>query len=258
MASGVETIPFDRLLFASIPVLLLVGLLFYWSLSWKGAIYALMRMVVQLLLIGYALSYLFAVESALPILAVLVVMVVASSWISLRTIEAQRWRLLRSAMLSIGLMGGATLLLVTQLVLVLDPWYEARYLIPIAGMIFSNALNAVSLSAERMDAELDRNKPLQQARIIALSASMIPITNALFAVGLVSLPGMMTGQILSGVSPLVAVRYQILVMCMTYGASGLAAALFLYIGWRQSGPLSKESSKEQYQNDSQDKGSTVE
>jgi len=58
-------------------------------------------------------------------------------------------------------------------------------------------------------------------------ASLIPITNSLFAVGLVSIPGMMTGQILSGASPLIAVRYQIMVMCMIYGASGVSSACFL-------------------------------
>lgn len=59
---------------------------------------------------------------------------------------------------------------------------------------------------------------------------MIPVINSLFAVGLVSLPGMMTGQILSGVSPLIAVRYQIMVMCMVFGAAGISAALFLQLG----------------------------
>ncbi|WP_426414801.1 ABC transporter permease [Aestuariirhabdus sp. LZHN29] len=230
---GVDVIPFSRLLIAFAPVVLLVCVLFYWSLAWKTALYALLRMVVQLLLIGYALSFLFSTESSLLVLGVLLVMVLASGWISLRTVEQHRWRLLRHAMLAIGITGGATLVLVSQSVLVLDPWYEPRFMIPIAGMIFSNALNAVSLAAERMVAEQERGQSIESARSIALTASLIPMTNALFAVGLVALPGMMTGQILSGVSPLVAVRYQILVMCMTYGASGLAAAWFLFIAWRE-------------------------
>ena len=64
-------------------------------------------------------------------------------------------------------------------------------------------------------------------RIEALKASLIPITNSLFAVGLVSLPGMMTGQILSGVSPFIAARYQIMVMCMIFASAGISAASFL-------------------------------
>ncbi|MHA2032017.1 MAG: ABC transporter permease, partial [Candidatus Kariarchaeaceae archaeon] len=67
----------------------------------------------------------------------------------------------------------------------------------------------------------------EEARNIALKASLIPITNSLFAVGLVSIPGMMTGQILSGVSPLIAARYQIMVMCMVFGAAGISSAIFL-------------------------------
>ena len=61
-----------------------------------------------------------------------------------------------------------------------------------------------------------------------MQTAMIPVINALFAVGLVSLPGMMTGQILSGVSPLIAARYQIMVMLMIFSAAGLSTALFLY------------------------------
>ena len=91
------------------------------------------------------------------------------------------------------------------------------------------AVNAVSISAERMFAKLDRRIDYESARRIAMQAGLIPITNTLLAVGLVSLPGFMTGQILSGVSPLVAVRYHVMVMCMVFGASGLSAAFFLVL-----------------------------
>jgi len=88
-------------------------------------------------------------------------------------------------------------------------------------------MNSISLAGERVTAELSRDVSYNEARSIALQASLIPITNSLLAVGLVSLPGMMTGQILSGVSPLIAARYQIMVMCMTFGSAGLSAAIFL-------------------------------
>jgi putative ABC transport system permease protein len=96
-------------------------------------------------------------------------------------------------------------------------------------MIFANAMNSVSLAVERLEAEIDRDVPYEQARIIALRTSLIPITNSLLAVGLVSLPGMMTGQILSGVSPFIAARYQIMVMCMIFGSAGISSAFFLYM-----------------------------
>ena len=88
-------------------------------------------------------------------------------------------------------------------------------------------MNSISLAAERLDAEINRNESYQTARNIAFNASLIPIINSLFAVGLVSLPGMMTGQILSGVSPFIAARYQIMVMCMIFGSAGLSTACFL-------------------------------
>ena len=96
-------------------------------------------------------------------------------------------------------------------------------------MIFANAMNSVSLAAERLEAEIERDVHYKQARSIALQASLIPITNSLFAVGLVSLPGMMMGQILSGISHLIAARYQIMVMCMIYGAAGISSACFLLL-----------------------------
>jgi putative ABC transport system permease protein len=99
-------------------------------------------------------------------------------------------------------------------------------------MIFANAMNSVSLAADRLVAELDRDGQYERARNIAFRSSLIPITNSLFAVGLVSLPGMMTGQILSGVSPLIAARYQIMVMCMVFGAAGISAACFLTLARR--------------------------
>ena len=100
-------------------------------------------------------------------------------------------------------------------------------MIPLAGMIFANAMTAVSLAAERFNAELAHDTSWNEARVIAFHAAMIPVINSLFAVGLVSLPGMMTGQILSGVSPMIAARYQIVVMCMIFASAGISTAIFL-------------------------------
>ena len=154
-------------------------------------------------------------------------MVFASSWIALRTSKIKRTVLYKKTLYSLILGGGITFLLVTQAVLNLDPWYSPRYVIPLAGMIFASSMNSVSLAVERLTVEIERNVDYQQARNTALRTSLIPITNSLFAVGLVSLPGMMTGQILSGISPLVAARYQIMVMCMIFGSAGISSALFL-------------------------------
>ncbi len=233
MEDTILAIPLGRLAVSFLPALAVVAILWRWSLGHRNAIYALVRMGVQLLLIGYFLVFLFTAESSTLVLAVLVVMVTASSWISLGPVRARRGPLLRYALLSIALGGGVTLALVTQVVLQFDPWYEARYVIPLAGMSFSTAMNRVSLAAERFYAELDNGVEVLRARGIALRTSLIPVINSMFAVGLVALPGMMTGQILAGVSPLIATRYQIMVMCMLFGASGLAAAVFLALLTRE-------------------------
>ena len=154
-------------------------------------------------------------------------MVVIGSWIALRILNEKRINLLKYAIISIALGGGINLFAVTQLLLQLDPWYKPRFMIPLAGMIFSSAMNGVSLAAERLQAEIDKGIKYDNAKRVAFKASLIPIINSLFAVGLVSLPGMMTGQILSGTSPLTAARYQIMVMCMIFNSVGLASYIFL-------------------------------
>ena len=136
-------------------------------------------------------------------------------------------------LLAISLGGITTLALVTAAVLQLDPWFTPNMMIPLAGMIFANSMNTVSVAAERFECELV-SVAYEQARMRAMKAAMIPVINSMFAVGLVSLPGMMTGQILSGVSPLIAVRYQIMVMCMIFGSAGISAACYLWLMKRDS------------------------
>ncbi len=212
---------------AFIPALFVLGILFKWHMNYGNAMYAIVRMVIQLLIIGYLLVFIFNTESPWIVLGLLTLMVIASSWIALGVAKKHQVKLFAYALFSIVVGGGITLTIVTQGVLVLDPWYSPRYIIPLAGMIFANAMNTISLAVERLDSELGNGVEFEKARRIAFQASLIPVINSLFAVGLVSLPGMMTGQILSGVSPLIAVRYQIVVMCMIFSSAGISSAGFL-------------------------------
>jgi putative ABC transport system permease protein len=184
-------------------------------------------MLIQLTLIGYVLVYIFQTESGLVISGVLTVMLVAASWIALNTVDLPKGSLFPASLYSVALGGGTTLLLITQGVLQLKPWFQPNVIIPLAGMIFSASMTNISLALERLHAELQNGAAFQTARETAFRTSMIPVINSFLAVGLISLPGMMTGQILSGVSPLIAVRYQIMVMCMIFGAAGLSTVCFL-------------------------------
>jgi len=233
MNETLQVIPPLNLALAFVPVVLVIAILWHWSLQAGNAVYAILRMLIQLLLVGYILTTIFAAEQAWIVVAVMLVMVVAASWIALGTVKTSRTRLFGHGFISIGLGGGVTLFLVTQLVIGLDPWFEPRYIIPLAGMIFANSMNSISLAAERLAAELSRQVAFQQARNEAFQAAFIPTINSMLAVGLVSLPGMMTGQILSGVSPIVAAHYQIVVMCMIFGSAGLSTACFLWISRKQ-------------------------
>jgi putative ABC transport system permease protein len=236
MNDAVIAISLWHLALAFIPVVVTLAVFLRWSQNTRHALYALARMLVQLLLIGYVLAYIFGADSAWLILLVVAVMVFAASWIALNTVPGLRWRLLGHSIVAIALGGGFSLGVVTHLVLELDPWYLPRYLVPLAGMTFANAMTAVSLAAERVQSELRHGATWNDARMSAFNAAMIPVLNSLFAVGLVALPGMMTGQILSGISPLVAARYQIMIMCLIFAASGCATALFLHFGARVLAP----------------------
>jgi putative ABC transport system permease protein len=227
-------IPLSQLALIFIPVAVVVAIQWRWSLPYRDTLYGLSRMVVQLLAVGYILVFLFESESPLTVSAVLFVMITISSWIALRPLGESRPRLYWIALLSIIAGCVPVLILATQLVIDVEPWYAPHYLIPLAGMIFANSMNPVSIAGERYQAELDHGHNPEKARYIAMQTAMIPLVNSLMAVGLVSLPGMMTGQVLSGVSPLIAARYQILVMCMLFSASGISVACFLHLWGRRS------------------------
>jgi putative ABC transport system permease protein len=214
---------------ALIPVMVTLVIIFCWAHSVKNAAIALLRMLIQLLLIGYALDFIFNANNQWIIIAVLSFMLLAASWISLGALPVKRSTLLACSLTAIAVGGIFNLVLISQGVLHADPWYQPAVIIPLAGMIFSNSMNSVSLAGERYYSELGHHDDLARARNTAFQAALIPITNSLLAVGLVSLPGMMTGQILAGTSPLIAARYQIIVMCMIFSSAGISAALFLWL-----------------------------
>lgn len=227
MTGSVQAITWQGLAIASLPTILVIGILWRWAAGSGTAIYANLRMLAQLLLIGYVLVYIFESGEPTIILGVLGLMLLAASWISIRPLASRSSRVWRHALLAISASGVIVLALVSQAVIGIEPWFSPRYLVPLAGMIFSAAMNTISLAGERAYAESARGVSFVETRRIAMQAALIPMINSLFAVGLVALPGMMTGQILSGVSPVVAAKYQIVVMLMLFGVTGLSAAMFI-------------------------------
>ena len=227
-----QTIPILELSLVFIPTIFLLAIMFRWQLKAFTGLYANIRMVLQLFLVGYFLTYVFETKEPVVIILLVGVMIGVSAWIAFRSFEEKDVKSYFIFFMSIGVPGLVLLGLVTQFVLQMQKWFEPSLVVPIAGMIFANSMNTVSLAAERFESEIKRDKDYFNARRLSLEASLIPQINTLFAVGLVALPGMMTGQILSGIDPIIAVRYQIMVMWMTFGSGGLAAVIYLLLRMR--------------------------
>lgn len=222
-----QTISWFGLAWCVLPVAFICIIYFVWQGKVSDVLIANTRMATQLILIGYVLVFIFENPASWASVSILLLMVLVASWIAIRPVRHHRGFYL-PALIALAVSVSVHLGISIFLVLDVDRWYEPRILIPLAGMYFANSMNAVSLSAERYHAELHDGKDQKKARITAFEAAMIPQINGLLAVGLVALPGMMTGQILSGVSPLIAVRYQILIMTMVLGTSGISSALMLW------------------------------
>ncbi|MDT8441888.1 MAG: iron export ABC transporter permease subunit FetB [Desulfuromonadales bacterium] len=212
------------------------------DIFWAG-----LRMFVQLLAVGYVLHLAFALQTPWPVLLILIVM----GGFAVQTIGARvkekmpRFYTVVSLAIFCGC-GGMTFFF-CLLVVGLTPWYDPRYLIPLTGMIIGNSMTGASLAAERLAAEFrERRDEIEtllclgaSARVAAGSpvrnafqAALIPAVNAMAAMGLVFLPGMMTGQILSGTEPLIAVKYQIAIMCVITASVALTTFIILKVGYR--------------------------
>lgn len=216
------------LLWCIIPVLIVCGIYISWQGKPQEVLFASSRMLVQLIAVGYVLVSIFSNPSPWLSAAIVSLMLVIAAWIAIRPVRHHRGYL-APALIALGTSVFLHLFISIILVLKAEQWFNPSLLIPLAGMYFANTMNAISLAAERYHAELHDNKSPEHARLVAFQAAMIPQINSLLAVGLVALPGMMTGQILSGVSPLIAVRYQIMIMAMILGTTGMGAATMLWV-----------------------------
>lgn len=203
------------------------------------------RMVVQLVAIGYLLKIIFTIKSpAATLLLVLVMVLVAAREVAAR--PANRFSGHATLGIGFGAVGLATLVTVVLALITAirpDPWYEPHYAIPLAGIILGNVLNAASLSLDSILSSVRRERSSIEARL-ALGASyreamstvvreairrgLLPVINQMSAAGIVVLPGIMTGQILAGLDPIDAVKYQILLMFLLAGGSGIATVIVSY------------------------------
>lgn len=231
-------------LFALVPLVIAAVVYIVFTRKTFEIAHASARMVIQLIAIGYFLTFLFGQSHQIIGYAFLTLMLLAASYISLRHVSKHRKQEFAAIVLALVFSVTSAMLWVAFFVLKLDPFYQPEFLIPISGMIMATGMNALSVCIERLQSEKNKidaqltQEQAKQCEKTAFNASLIPIVNSFFAVGLVSLPGMMTGQILSGVSPLIAVRYQIMVMSILFFSAVISVFFYLLFRKRIVGVLS--------------------
>jgi len=209
---------------------------------------AAVRTVVQLVLLGHVLSAVFALDSALVVLGLMLAMGAAAGHAALGRATRRFRGALPGAILTLVLTGTLTTFTVTGVIIGVDPWYAPQYVIPLLGMILGNTLTGLSLGLDSLLESLDLRRDVVEMELAhgataweaarapiadAVRRAMIPIINAMTVVGIVSLPGMMTGQILQGADPLDAITYQIVVMFMLAAASALGAIGIALLAFRR-------------------------
>jgi putative ABC transport system permease protein len=245
---GIVNLSFLNLGLAYGLVLLAIGLARLQRIGQEGEmLWASVRMVLQLLAVGYLLHVVFTINTPVPVVLILLGMVGFSLQVMGARVRRKMPRFYRVMGSSVFVGCGGVTFLFCSLVVGYAPWYDPRYLIPLAGMIIGNSMNGASLAAERLAAEIrERREEIETAISLgatarqssetavrnAFRAALIPTINTMAAMGIVSLPGMMTGQILSGTAPAIAVRYQIAIMCAITGAVAITAYLILLQGYR--------------------------
>lgn len=217
------------------------------GLEWKLGI-ATGRTIIQLLAVGYFLAIAFSVQNPYLVLAIIGVMMFTATIVARNRISRKLPRLLPLLGGVLFLTTALTLTYVHLLVIRPRPWFDPQYLIPLAGILLGNAMNAAAIAGERLVTTLNSSQieiethlslgatpaqATQHYRNQAVQAGLIPILNAMTVVGIVTLPGIITGQMLAGADPFNAALYQMLIMFMLAFVDLLASLLVTQGIYRQ-------------------------
>ncbi|MCF8043588.1 MAG: iron export ABC transporter permease subunit FetB [Desulfarculaceae bacterium] len=207
-----------------------------------------LRTVAQLALMGYVLLYIFAINLPWLVLLLFAGMIFFAARIVAGRVKGRGVPVFWPVFLSMLLSYMVVSFLVTGVVVQADPWWNPRYFLPLGGMVVGNSMNAMALSLERLFGEVKNRREEVELLLSlgaepgeatagisadAIRAGMIPSINSMMGVGLVFIPGMMTGQILAGADPLLAIKYQIVVMLMLVGSTTLGSVLAVSLARRR-------------------------
>ena len=214
----------------------------------KRLLLAAVRTVVQLLLIGLVLQWVFAVSRWYVVVALMLAMALIAGVAAVRRTGRRYpgiwWNAVLSVWASSWLITAAALFGIVDV----DPWFTPQYAIPLLGMILGNTLNGISLGLDRLGEELTgrrgevegllalgatRWEAARRAVRQAVRTGTVPIVNTMMVVGIVSLPGMMTGQLLAGVDPVQAVKYQVVIMFLIASGTALGTVSVVLLSYRR-------------------------
>ena len=219
------------------------------SLS-QQLIIAAIRTAVQLTLIGLVLKVLFANASFgwVMLMALIMLLVAGREVMARQERRFKGWLGYAVGTFSMFLSSFAVAIFALVVILGEDPWYTPQYAIPLLGMLLGNTMNGIAIAMDRLTHTAWEQRAVIEARLMlgerwdsaisdyrrqAIRSGMIPIINAMAAAGIVSLPGMMTGQILAGAPPVEAVKYQILIMFLISAGTGLGTLAAVTLGSKQ-------------------------
>ncbi|WP_443564632.1 ABC transporter permease [Psychrobacter celer] len=231
--------------------LILIVLMVSWRLRLhltKTLLMAALRTVVQLSFIGLILAWVFAREQWYEVLSILTIMTLIAGSAAKNRVKRRYKGLFIDTLLAVSVSAVLVTAIAILVVLEVQPWYTPQFVIPILGLILGNSLTAISLTSNQLINAFYE----QQARIemmLSLSATpfeavheqirtaiingMTPTLNSMLVVGVVSLPGMMTGQILAGADPTQAIRYQIVTMFLICVSSTLGCTISALLTYRR-------------------------
>ncbi len=214
----------------------------------KEIVISTIRMTLQLVLTGYILVYVFDnINPLITILIIIIMEIFAIHNIYKRTKRKLSSKIKKIIALSMIFGTLSSLLYFLLVVIKISPWYNPRYFIPIAGMIIGNSMTGISLGVTRLVDGIHEQKHIIESALMlgatprmaakkivdnAFDSAILPTINSMVGMGIVFLPGMMTGQILSGISPVAAIEYQIAIMLGILGSVSLTIILFVQLGYK--------------------------
>ncbi|MCU7799115.1 MAG: iron export ABC transporter permease subunit FetB [gamma proteobacterium symbiont of Lucinoma myriamae] len=238
--------PWDLVIASSMIILLAItSLLLQLNIARQLTIAAI-RNVIQLLLIGYILKLIFNTSNLFLLASIATIMLLVAGYeINARQkYPLKRWVGFKIGTSALFLSSFSMVLLTLMVIVAPTPWYSPQYAIPLLGMLLGNTMNGISLGMDKLNQSVYQQRAIIEQRLMlgqtyqeaikeirteSIRTGMIPIINSMAIAGLVSLPGMMTGQILSGTPPVEAVKYQILIFFLIASGTGFGIMLAVWM-----------------------------